>query len=214
MWLALPGRWLRAWQRRAPAPGAAGSLRSRAKSGAAERCGSAREAGEALTSPASLGLCRAPLGSALTWGVLPAPASRGHPGRGAGRDQQCPGGDRCLLGTTPKPWADVGASRTPLRSPVRCARLRGLSCTLQQLGLGAEEPQGGSCPEPSAPSQFCSLLPGLMICWAINRPVGNHVRAWPGTTLLFLSSQVGETALFHPLPVTVLLCSSWHSRTG
>lgn len=39
VWLALPGRWLRAWQRRAAAPGAAGSIRSRAKSGDAEQRG-------------------------------------------------------------------------------------------------------------------------------------------------------------------------------
>lgn len=81
-------------------------------------------------------------------------------------------------------------------------------------GLELKNPRVAPAPSHQPPSQVCSLLPGLMICWAINRPVGNPVSAWPGTTLLFLSSQVGETALFHPLTVTVLLCSSWHSRTG
>lgn len=88
---------------------------------------------------------------------------------------------------------------------------QGLSCTLEQLGLGVEEPQGGPCSEPSAPSPVL-----LLAAWA-NDLLGNQQtswKPWPGTTLLFLPSQVGETALFHPLTVTVLLCSSWHSRTG
>lgn len=54
-------------------------------------------------------------------------------------------------------------------------------------------------------SHVFSLLPGLMNCWVINRPIGSPVRARPGTTLLFLTSEVGETDLSHLL---ALLCSS------
>lgn len=67
------------------------------RAGMLSSAGSSREANQAVTSPARLSLGRAPLGSALVWGVLPAP------GRGVGRinalegtgaswgQPQCPG---------------------------------------------------------------------------------------------------------------------------
>lgn len=136
------------------------------------RAGSSREASEAVTSRARLRLCRAPLGSALTWGVLPAPAPHGGPGRGVGWDQRCPGGDRCLLGTAPKPRADAGTSRTYLLQRGLPVRQRGRSCTLEQLGLGAEEPQGGPCSKPSA------AIPGLLLAAWANDLLGNQQTSW------------------------------------
>lgn len=49
---------------------------------------------------------------------------------------------------------------------------QGLSCTLEQLGLGAEEPQGGPCSEPSAPIPVV-----LLAAWA-NDLLGNQQTSW------------------------------------
>lgn len=206
VWLALPGRWLRAWQRRAPAPGAAGSIRARAKSGAAEQCGERTGGGRGSDLPCqpwvvagSSGLCTH-LGfaasSCIPWG----PRERCWQGSAVPWRGQVPLGDnpRGHLCSSKICQPDSGASPAPWSS----------------WGLELKSPRVAPALSHQSPAQFCSLLPGLMICWAIHRLAGNPVRAWPGTTLLFLSSQVGETALFHPLTVTVLLCSSWHSRAG